>query len=73
MNRKNFLKKTLSYIPFLNKIVRKIYSRYKYSTYFIPISEQLSYEEVLKNKIYRLDFENFNKLKEKYEKRYELD
>ena len=67
MNRKNFLKKTLSYIPFLNKIVRKIYSRYKYSSYFIPISEQLSYEEVLKSKIYRLDLENFNKLKEKYD------
>ena len=67
MNKKNFLKKILSYIPFLNKIIRKIYSRYKYSSCFIPINEQFSYEEVLKSKIYRLDLENFNKLKENYD------
>ena len=67
MNRVIFLKKILSYVPYLNKIIRKIYSNYKYSSYFIPLDKHFSYKEVLKSKIYGLNLENFNKLKEKYD------
>ena len=50
MNRVIFLKKILSYVPYLNKIIRKIYSNYKYSSYFIPLDKHFSYKEVLKSK-----------------------
>ena len=67
MNKEIFLKKILSYFPYLNKIIRKIYSKYKYSSYFIPLDKEFSYKDVLKSKIFRLDLENFNNLKEKYD------
>ena len=62
---KIFLKKILSYIPFLNKFIRKIYYRNKYGTFFIPVDFKFSNYKILKNKTYRLNLENFNKFKKK--------
>jgi SAM-dependent methyltransferase len=63
---KIFLKKILSYIPFLNKFIRKIYYRNKYGTFFIPVDFKFSNYQILKNKTYRLNLENFNKFKKKF-------
>ena len=50
-NDKIFLKKILSYFPLLNKIVRKIYYKLNYGTYFIPINLNDSIDLILKKKI----------------------
>ena len=63
---KIFLKKLLSYIPFLNKFIRKIYNKNKYGAILIPIDFKFSNDQILKNKIYKLNLENFNTLKKKF-------
>ena len=63
---KIFLKKLLSYIPFLNKFIRKIYNKNKYGAIFIPIDFKFSNDQILKNKTYKLNLENFNTLKKQF-------
>ena len=63
---KIFLKKLLSYIPFLNKFIRKIYNKNKYGAIFIPIDFKFSNDQILKNKTYKLNLENFNALKKQF-------
>ena len=67
INNRTFLKKALSHIPFLNKFIRKIYFSFRNVTYFIPFDPEKNINDIDKNKIYRLNFNNFNKLKEKNE------
>lgn len=64
---KIFLKKILSYIPFLNKFIKKIYYKKKYGTIFIPINFKFSNDQILKDKTYELNLENFDKLKKKFD------
>ena len=63
---KIFLKKLLSNIPFLNKFIRKIYNKNKYGAIFIPIDFKFSNDQILKNKTYKLNLENFNALKKQF-------
>ena len=64
MNEFKFLlKKILSYFPLLNKFIRNIYNNYRDVTYFIPLEKNLSAEENINKKLYRLNLKNFNKLK----------
>ena len=65
-NNKFFLKKILSYIPFLDRFIRKIYYSYKYNTVIIPLDFQQSEKEILKTDAYKLDVRNFEKLKKNY-------
>ena len=67
INNRTFLKKALSHIPFLNKFIRKIYFSFRNVTYFIPFDPEKNINDIDKNKIYRLNFNNFNKFKEKNE------
>ena len=60
---KFFLKKILTYFPILNKFIRKIYNNYRDVTFFIPLEKNLSAEENVLKKFYRLNLKNFNKLK----------
>ena len=62
INNKIFLKKILSYLPLLNKLVRKIYSRFTNVTFFIPLDLNENVSKIVKNKIYRLNHKNFEKL-----------
>lgn len=66
-NKKVFLKKILSYFPFFNKIIRKIYNHYTYGTFFIPFRLNADDEEILKSKSYKLNNKNFEKFKNKYD------
>lgn len=61
INNKIFLKKILSCIPPLNKLVRKIYFRFKDTTFFIPIDLNADISKIEENKIYRLNYKNFKK------------
>jgi|TARA_B110000211_G_C14045947_1_gene538945 hypothetical protein len=65
-NNKIFLKKTLSYIPFLDRFIRKIYNSFKYDTYFIPLDAELSYEKLLKIKAIQLNIKNYKKLSKNF-------
>ena len=60
---KFFLKKILSYFPLLNKIIRNIYNYHRDVTYFMPLEKNISAEENINKKLYRLNLKNFNKLK----------
>ena len=66
-NKKVFLKKILSYFPFFNKIIRKIYNHYTYGTFFIPFRLNADDEGILKSKSYKLNNKNFEKFKNKYD------
>jgi SAM-dependent methyltransferase len=66
IKNKIFIKKIISHIPFLNKLVRKIYSRFQNVTYFIPLNEDLDVSLISKKKSYRLNLKNFNNCKDKY-------
>ena len=65
-NKKIYLKKILSYFPFLDRLIRKIYTLYNYGSFFIPLNLDLKSEKILNNKCYRLNNKNFNKFKNKY-------
>ena len=65
-NNKIFLKKLLSYIPFVNKFIRKAYYKYNYSTFFIPVDLKITSEQILQNNSYRLNLKNFTRFKEKF-------
>ena len=58
-NEKIFLKKILSYFPLLNKIVRKIYYKLNYGTYFIPINLDDTIDLIFKKKILQIKFKQF--------------
>ena len=47
---KIFLKKLLSYIPFLNKFIREVYNKNKYGAILIPIDFKFSDGQILKKK-----------------------
>ena len=63
---KIFLKKLLSYIPFLNKFIREVYNKNKYGAILIPIDFKFSDGQILKKKNYKLNLKNFNTLKKKF-------
>lgn len=65
-NKYTFLKKIISYFPSLDKFIRKIYNKYKYGTFFIPLDIESSTEQILRNKPYRLNDKNFQKFKHQY-------
>jgi SAM-dependent methyltransferase len=65
-NNKIFLKKMLSYIPFLDRFIRKIYYKKKYGTFFIPVNPHIPIEQILKNRSYKLNLKNFAKFKDKF-------
>lgn len=65
-NKKIFLKKILSYLPFLNKIVRKIYYNYTSGPFFIPLHLENNVNEILKRKCFKLNNKNFEKFKDKF-------
>ena len=60
---KFFLKKILTHFPLLNKIIRNIYNYHRDVTYFMPLEKNISAEENINKKLYRLNLKNFNKLK----------
>jgi len=65
-NKYIFIKKILSYFPFFDRIIRKIYKKYYYGTFFIPLNLDANVEETLKSKSFRLNDKNFEKFKKKY-------
>lgn len=65
-NKKILLKKILSYFPYVDRIVRKIFNRYFYGTFFIPLNLDQSSEKILQSKSYKLNKYNYEKFKKKY-------
>ncbi len=63
INRMIFLRKILSYFPFLKNYISKIYSSFKSGAYFIPFKENENFEKIISKKIYNLNFKNFEKFK----------
>ncbi len=67
MNEKKiFLKKILSYFPFFEKIIRKIYNNFVYGTFFIPLNLDSNIEKTLHSKYFKLNNKNFKRFKNKY-------
>jgi SAM-dependent methyltransferase len=66
-NKFLFLKKIISYFPFLNKFLRKIYYHYSFGVFFVPIKLDVSSNKILKSKVLRLNSSNFNNLKINYD------
>ena len=68
MNKKNiFLKKLISYFPYIERVVRRIYNKLTYGTFFIPIDLESEINQILSKKTYKLNNKNFLKFKNKYE------
>ena len=65
-NKYLFIKKIISYFPFFNKIIRKIYYNYSFVTSFIPVKLDFSSDQILKKKVLRLNLSNFNNLKKNF-------
>ena len=65
-NNKIFLKKFLSYIPFLDRFIRKIYFNYRFGTFFIPLDLEVSIDDLLKTKPLKLNIKNYKKIKGKF-------
>lgn len=57
------LKKILSFFPFLNNLIRKIYKKLVNVVYFIPFKKGDSSKKIISRKCYRFNFKNFNKFK----------
>ena len=67
MNKRyNFLKKILSYFPFFNRVIRKIYKYYNDGSFFIPLNLDAKIDEILKSKSFKLNNKNFEKFKKEY-------
>ena len=66
-NKFLFLKKIISYFPFINKTLRKIYYYYSFGVFLIPIKLNLSSDQIIKTKTLRLNLSNFNNLKINYD------
>ena len=66
-NKFLFIKKIISYFPFINKNLRKIYYNYSFGVFFIPIKLDFSSDQILKAKVLRLNLSNFNNLKINYD------
>ena len=66
-NKFLFIKKIISYFPFINKTLRKIYYNYSFGVFFIPIKLDFSSDQILKAKVLRLNISNFNNLKINYD------
>ena len=66
-NKFLFIKKLISYFPFINKTLRKIYYNYSFGVFFIPIKLDFSSDQILKAKVLRLNLSNFNDLKINYD------
>ena len=77
------LKKILSFFPFFNNLVRKIYKNLVNVVYFIPFKKGDNSKKIISSKCYRFNFQNFEKLKKnndlflitknKYIKNYSLE
>ena len=65
-NNKIFLKKLLSFVPYLNKFIRKVYYNINNGTFFIPLDLKILDQEKSKRKIYRLNLKNFLRFENKY-------
>ena len=65
IKNKYFIKKLISYVPYLNKLIRKFYFHFKDIAYFIPLNFEEKIDDVIKRKVYRLNLENFKKLEKK--------
>ena len=65
-NNKIFLKKLLSFVPSLNKFIRKIYYNINNGIFFIPVDLETFNQRNLKKNIYRLNFKNFLRFEKKY-------
>ena len=65
-NKKVLLKKILSYFPFLDRIIRKVYNYYTHGTFFIPLRLETDLDKILKHKSLKLNKKNFEKYKKKY-------
>ena len=66
-NKKIFLKKLISYFPPLERIARKIYNKFNYGVFFIPLNLDSEINQILTGKIYRLNNKNFQRFKNNYE------
>lgn len=60
-----FLKKFLSFIPFLNNFVRKIYKNFTSVVYFIPFTKDENYKKIISGRRYKLNLKNFEKFKKR--------
>ncbi len=65
-NRKTLLKIFLSYFPFFDRFIRKIYNSYTVGTFFIPLKLETDIEKILKHKCIKLNNKNFEEYKNKY-------
>ena len=62
IKNKYFIKKLISYVPYLNKLIRKFYFNFKDIAYFIPFNFEEKIDDIIKRRVYRLNLENFKKL-----------
>ena len=65
-NKKIFLKRILSYFPYVDRTLRDIFNRYFNGSFFIPLNLDQSSEKILQSKSYKLNRYNYEKLKKKY-------
>tara|TARA_Y100000389_G_C17437922_1_gene506708 strand:+ start:446 stop:1564 length:1119 start_codon:yes stop_codon:yes gene_type:complete len=66
ITNKIFIKKLLSFFPFLNKFIRKIYYNIYYGTFFIPLDLRSLNHLALNKNIYRLNYKNFTKFEKEF-------
>ncbi len=62
-NKKILLKKALSYFPYVDQILRKIFNKYFNGSFIIPFNLNQSPEKILQSKSYKLNKYNYEKLK----------
>jgi len=67
IKNKYFLKKLLSYIPILDKFIRKIYFNFKDVAYFMPFDFEKNTDDIIRTNAFRLNLKNFNELKKSNE------
>ena len=66
-NKKIILKKILSHFPAIDNFLRRIYYAYSYGTFFIPINLEMSVDQIIEAKSFKLNDKNFKKLCNKYD------
>ena len=65
-NKKEIIKKFLSYFPALYTFFQKIYRNHRYGTFFIPLKLESTVQTIEKAKAFKFNSKNFNIYKKDY-------
>ena len=59
-NKKEIIKKFLSYFPALYTFFQKVYRNHRYGTFFIPLKLESTVQTIDKTKALKFNLKNFN-------------